>query len=267
MIRLVISNQRGGVAKTTSATTLARLWADQGRKVLLIDTDPQGSVGMSLGLKAEKFLHHFVVYNHLFESCLVHAGPNIDVLCSSRETIQAEASLMGVPAREMSFALLFSKVDEPYDIVLIDVAPSITLMQTCAMVYAQRVLIPVSMDTLSLQGAGACLETARMMNELFRVNVRPAALLPVMVDRRFQHTAVMMKSLEDLSAKFGIPLLPAIRTDVTVSKCGRARQFLADYDPKCKAMEDYELAGNQLLELLSERASQNQSEHVQTVQA
>ena len=130
MLKLVISNQRGGVAKTTTATTLARLWADKGRKVLLIDTDPQGSVGMSLGLKAERFLHHFVVYNHLFESCLVHAAPNIDVLCSSRETIQAEASLMGVPAREMSFALLFSKVDEPYDIVVIDVAPSITLMQT-----------------------------------------------------------------------------------------------------------------------------------------
>ena len=95
MIRLVISNQRGGVAKTTTATTLARLWADRGRKVLLIDTDPQGSVGMSLGLKADKFLHHFVVYNHSFESCLVHAAPNVDVLCSSRETIQAEASLMG----------------------------------------------------------------------------------------------------------------------------------------------------------------------------
>jgi chromosome partitioning protein len=167
----------------------------------------------------------------------------------------------------MSFSLLFSKVDEPYDIVLIDVAPSITLMQTCAMVYAQRVLIPVSMDTLSLQGAGACLETARMMNELFRVNVRPAALLPVMVDRRFQHTAVMMKSLEDLSAKFTIPLLPAIRTDVTVAKCGRARQFLVDYDPKCKAMEDYEIAGAQLLELLDERAGQKESENVQTVQA
>jgi chromosome partitioning protein len=165
----------------------------------------------------------------------------------------------------MSFSLLFSRVDEPYDIVLIDVAPSITLMQTCAMVYAQRVLIPVSMDTLSLQGAGACLETARMMNELFRVNVQPVALLPVMVDKRFQHTAVMMKSLEDLSAKFKIPLLAAIRTDVTVSKCGRARQFLADYDPKCKAMEDYQMAGAQLLELLSERADQSQSAGAQAI--
>jgi cellulose biosynthesis protein BcsQ len=106
-----------------------------------------------------------------------------------------------------------------------------------------------------------------MMNELFRVNVRPVALLPVMVDRRFQHTAVMMKSLEDLSSKFKIPLLPAIRTDVTVAKCGRARQFLVDYDPNCKAMEDYEIAGTQLLELLDERANQRESENVQTVQA
>jgi len=76
-----------------------------------------------------------------------------------------------------------------------------------------------------------------------------------------------MKSLEDLSAKFKIPLLPAIRTDVTVAKCGRARQFLVDYDPKCKAMEDYELAGSQLLELLDERASRREAENAQTVQA
>jgi cellulose biosynthesis protein BcsQ len=88
-----------------------------------------------------------------------------------------------------------------------------------------------------------------------------------MVDRRFQHTAVMMKSLEDLSAKFKIPLLPAIRTDVTVAKCGRARQFLMDYDPKCKAMEDYELAGTQLLELLDERTGQREPESAQTVEA
>jgi cellulose biosynthesis protein BcsQ len=77
----------------------------------------------------------------------------------------------------------------------------------------------------------------------------------------------MMKSLEDLSAKFNIPLLQAIRTDVTVSKCGRARQFLVDYDPKCKAMEDYELAGAQLLELLSEPAQQTDSQHAQAIQA
>jgi len=54
---------------------------------------------------------------------------------------------------------------------------------------------------------------------------------------------------------------------VTVSKCGRARQFLVDYDPKCKAMEDYEIAGTQLLELLSERTGKTESEHVQAVQA
>jgi cellulose biosynthesis protein BcsQ len=77
----------------------------------------------------------------------------------------------------------------------------------------------------------------------------------------------MMKSLEDLSAKFRIPLLQAIRTDVTVSKCGRARQFLVDYDPKCKAMEDYEIAGAQLLELLDERANQREPDAAQTVQA
>ena len=74
MTRLVILNQRGGVAKTTTVHTLARYLADRGRRVLIIDTDPQGSMGTVLGLKPAKYLHDFVIYNHLFKDC---AGPRL----------------------------------------------------------------------------------------------------------------------------------------------------------------------------------------------
>lgn len=250
MIRLVVSNQRGGVAKTTTVHTLARFFADKGLRVLVLDTDPQGSMAAVLGLKAPAHLHQFVIHNHVFKDCLVEVHPNIDILCSNRETSQTENILMGQLAREMAFVNLFPKVDQPYSIVLVDVAPSITLLQTCAMIYARQVLIPVAMDPLSLQGAVASVETARMLNGLFQTTVRPIAFLPVMIDRRLQMTQVILESLSELSRRFAVPILHGIRTDSTVTKSARARQFLGDYDPKCRALEDYCAAGQQLLDLL-----------------
>jgi chromosome partitioning protein len=252
MTRLVILNQRGGVAKTTTVHTLARFLADRGRRVLIIDTDPQGSMGTVLGLRPTKYLHDFVVYNHLFKDCAVRACPGVDVLCSNRETVKTEGHLMGQVAREFVFTNLFFQVERDYDAVLIDVAPSINLLQTCAMTYARHLLIPVSMDPLSLQGAAASIETARTLSSLIRTSIRPVAILPVMVDRRLQITEVVTASLRELSARTEIPLLPPIRTDTTVTKCSRAKKFLIDFDPRAKALEDYHQALETLLTLLGD---------------
>jgi chromosome partitioning protein len=252
MIRLVISNQRGGVAKTTTIHTFARFLADRGRRVLIIDTDPQGSMGTVLGLKPPKYLHDFVVHNHLFKDCVVEACPGVDVLCSNRETVKTEGHLMGQVAREFVFNNLFSQIERGYDAILIDVAPSINILQTCAMVYARFMLIPVSMDPLSLQGAAASIETARTLSSLIRMDIWPVAILPVMVDRRLQITELVAASLKELSARTNIPLLLPIRTDTTVTKCSRAKKFLIDFEPKAKALEDYHIALQELLNLLGE---------------
>jgi len=253
MIRLVVSNQRGGVAKTTTTHTLARYCADRGLKVLVIDTDPQGSMGVVLGLKPTNYLHQFVVNSYRFTDCIVPSASGIDVLCSNRESLETEALLMGRTGREMTFQVLFSQIDEQYDVVLIDVAPSISLLQTCAIIYTQQLLIPVAMDPLSLQGAVAALETARTLNKLFRTNIRAVGILPVSVDRRLGITDVVFNALEGLSGQFDAPLLPAIRTDSTVTKAARARKYLIDFDPKSKAVEDYTSAFDQLLERLKDQ--------------
>lgn len=264
MIRLVICNQRGGVAKTTTAISFARYLADRGRKVLMIDTDPQGSIGTVLGLKPAKYLHDFVVYNHLFTDCIVAACPGVDVLCGSRDTVKTEGHLMGQVAREFVFNNLFTQVETDYDAVLIDVAPSINLLQTCAMVYGKSLLIPVSMDPLSLQGAAASIETARMLSSLMRIDIRPAALLPVMVDRRLQMTEVVSASLRELSARTHIPLLHGIRTDTTVTKCNRAKRFLVDFEPRAKAVEDYNAAFEELMNLLDGKPVKSEEQVAET---
>lgn len=248
MIRLVISNQRGGVAKTTTVTTLARVFAEMGKKVLIIDTDSQGSVASILNLKPENYLYNFLVNNQAFRDCIVEAAPNVDVMCSNRRTVEAEAVFMGVTGREMAFDNVFPLEDHHYDVVLLDVAPSITLLQTCSMVYAKAILIPVAMDPLSLQGAMASIQTAASLNKLFRLNVKVAGILPVMVNRRLRMTDMIMNSLEELAQTHQIPLLPPIRTDTAVNQAAKARRFIADFDPKSKAVEDYTEAARQLLQ-------------------
>lgn len=253
MIRLVLSNQRGGVAKTTTTHTLARYFAGQGHRVLLIDADPQGSLGAVLGLKPRYYLHQFVVHNYPFQECILEAYPGIHILCSNRETALTEQILHGMVGREMVFDNLFSNVDHGYDVVLIDVAPSVSMLQNCALVYAKQMLIPVAMDPLSLQGVGANVESARLLNAAFKLDVRAVAILPVIVDRRLQMTAIVMESLVELAERLHIPVLHGIRVDAAVTKASRARQFLADYDPRSRAVEDYQIAGQELAILLQEQ--------------
>lgn len=263
MIRLVVSNQRGGVAKTTTAVNLARCFADRGLKTLLIDTDSQGSVGTILGLKPQFTLHDFLIRQVLLKECVVPAHERIDVLCSDRKTMQAEDIISGQMLREVHFEQVFAETgaDQAYDAVVIDVAPSLTLFQTCAMLYTKRVLIPAAMETLSVQGASASISSASELNRLFKrqPGIASIGLLPVMVNNRLQMTQTVLNALTEMSAELKIPLLPAIRTDTAVVKAARSRMFLADFDPKSKALEDYENAATILLKSLQPAASDDVS--------
>jgi len=257
MIRFVVSNQRGGVAKTTTAVTMARCLADRGMRVLLIDTDSQGSISAILSLKPELHLYDFLVGQLAFKNCIVSAHPKIDVLCSDRKTQQAEDIITTQTLREIYFEQIFSSHEQGYDAVIIDVAPSLTLFQTCAMVYTKQVLVPVAMETLSVQGAAASIQAGNSLNSLFKrkPDISVVGLLPVMVDRRLQMTDIVLNTLEELSQRDNVPILPTIRTDTAVVKAGRHRKFLADFDPKCKALEDYAKATDKLLEILQERSN------------
>ena len=251
MLKLVISNQRGGVSKTTTAVTLARYLADRGKRVLVVDTDPQGSIAVILGLRAgDRDLHSFLIKRRALEDCITPAGEGIDVICGSRETVKAEGILMAETARELTFLSLFPPVEPNYDAILFDVAPSISLLQTCAIMYSQRIFVPVAMDPLSLQGAAASLQTSQTLGNIYARDIRTVALLPVMVDRRMQMTTVILKSLDDLAKHNRVPILPHIRVDSSVNKSSRTKQYLQDFDPKGKAILDYTDAFDHLMEIL-----------------
>jgi chromosome partitioning protein len=248
MMRLMVGNQRGGVGKTTTALNLARCFSDRGLRTLLIDADPQGSVSSVLKLRPEHYLADFLLKQLHLRDCVVNVNERLDVLCGGRTTTDAEQQVTSVVARERLFEDSFTNFDEIYDCVLIDVAPSISLMQACAMVYTRHFLIPVAMDSLSVSGAGASLFYASTISRACRVPIKPIALLPTIVNKRIGLTEIVMNMIQALGQQNNIPIIGPIRTDTAVGKAHRAHQFLADFDPKSKALEDYEQVANQLLE-------------------
>ena len=106
------------------------------------------------------------------------------------------------------------------------------------------------MDSLSAAGAASNFQAMDAINRMFKVDppIRAIGLLPVIVDRRLQMTELVLESLEGLAVRTDTPVFTPVRTDTSVVKCGRQRQFLADYDLKSKALDDYNKVADQLIE-------------------
>jgi chromosome partitioning protein len=250
MTKVMIGNQKGGVGKTTSAINLARSFADRGLRTLLIDADPQGSIAVALRLKPQYYLSDFILNQLRLPDCVVSVAENMDVLCGNRETSTMEQRIFTMFGREHVFANAFSMYAENYDALVVDVAPSISLLQACSMVLCENVLIPVSMDTLSVSGAGATIFSQHTIGNSVRVSIKTVALLPTNVNKSLSLTDVVMKLVHQLGENYKIPVLDMIRTDTTVGKAARAHKMLVDYDRKAKALEDYNTAATAVLRLL-----------------
>jgi chromosome partitioning protein len=265
MIKLMIGNQKGGVGKTTTAITIARCLADRGFRTLLIDSDPQGSIAVTLRLKPEAYFSDFILNQLRLPDCVVSIADRLDVLCGNRETTAMEQRIFTMYGREHVFQNAFRLYEEQYDAIVVDVAPSISLLQACSMVFCQNVLIPISMDTLSVSGAGATIFSAQTIGDSVRTPIRTLALLPTIVNRRFGLTDVVMKMINQLSETYRIPVLNAIRTDQIIGRAARGHHMIADVDPKAKALEDYEAATGAILELLQAEPSLAEPQHGESV--
>jgi chromosome partitioning protein len=258
VITLTISNQRGGVGKTTTTLTLARSLAEQGRRVLVIDTDSQGSVYLALGIEPVGWLHQFVNDSLSITRVATKVHDRLDVICSDRRTMRVEVSLGAAMAKEMTFHSLLSCAEQRYDAILFDVAPSISHLQSCAIAYTRNVIIPVAMDSLSIEGARSSLQTIEVLNHFLRLGCRCIGFLPTLVDYRLSATDLVLSALESQSRSSGIALLHSIRTDQAVNRALRKQKFLQDFDRRSKALEDYEAACSQLLGLLTYQNAQIQ---------
>jgi chromosome partitioning protein len=157
--RLAIFNHKGGTGKTTTSVSIAAGLASRGLRVLLVDTDSQGNVGVSLGLKCDKTLYHVLVMGLRPTDAAVQVRPNLDLIPSNETLAAAELYHAGRQNRDRVLRDRLAPAFEAYDVVVLDCSPSLSLMNQNALVAADGIIIPVACDFLSLVGVRQVIKT------------------------------------------------------------------------------------------------------------
>jgi chromosome partitioning protein len=195
---IAFANQKGGVAKTTTTLNLAVAFAESGYRVLCIDLDPQGNLTMSQGIdpdKVEKSLYDVLVNDMPISEIIVKR--EIDIAVASIDLAGAEIAMSTKIGRERSLEKALKEVHGDYDFVCIDTPPSLGLLTINALTAANKVIVPVQCEYLSMRGLVQLQNTLRMIQENLNPDVRIEGILPTMLDSRTVHAKEAVEILEE----------------------------------------------------------------------
>jgi chromosome partitioning protein len=234
--RLAIFNHKGGTGKTTTSVSLAAGLADRGLRVLLVDTDSQGNVSVSLGAKADKTLYHVLVMGVRPHDAAIRVRPNLDLVASNETLAAAELYLAGRQNRDRILRERLAPGFEGYDVVLLDCSPSLSLMNQNALVAADGIIVPVACDFLSLVGVRQVIKTVKNVNALLHHPVEIYGVLPTFFDARAR---ICRDSLDALKEHFGERVMPPIRTATRLKEAPAQGQTIFEFAPESNAAEDY----------------------------
>ena len=225
---VAVANQKGGVAKTTTVASTGAAVADTGRKVLLIDLDPQACLTFAMGVEADEvqFSVHDVLLGRIgARMAIVPTAEGPDLLPASIELSGAEMQLANRTGREYVLREALAEVSSDYDIVLIDCSPSLGVLTINALTAAQEVLIPMQAETLSHRGVAQLLETVEDVRRYTNRNLRVMGVLPTMFDGR---TRLSREVIADIEQQYGLPVLAPIARSVRFAEApGSGRSILA----------------------------------------
>jgi chromosome partitioning protein len=189
---VALCNQKGGVGKTTSTINLGAALAEYGRRVLLVDFDPQGALSVGLGVQPHQLDR--TAYNLLMERdvaiddiLLKTAVPGMDLLPSNIDLSAAEVQLVGEVAREQTLSRVLRPVVDEYDFVLIDCQPSLGLLTVNALTAANEVIVPLECEFFSLRGVALLIDTIDKVRERLNPTLKLAGILATMYDGRTLH--------------------------------------------------------------------------------
>ena len=262
-------NQKGGVGKTTSTVNIGHAIAQTGRKVCLIDLDPQAHLSLHLGIDDDHgdgdaaSGRRPTVYDVLVDpQCLAEAAirrevrPNLDVLAAEVDLAGAESELAAMPDRQHRLPRKFAAIADRYDIVLIDCPPSLGLLTLNAMTLATEIFVPMQAHFLALQGVGRLLETVGMVSRSVNPGLRVTGIILCMHEAQ---TSLAKEIVADLDAFFHqareqpVPwstcrvLRPPIRRNIKVAESPSFGGSIFDYAPWCPGALDYRKLVQQLL--------------------
>jgi len=243
---IAFANQKGGVAKTTTALNLAAAFVESGHRVLCVDMDPQGNLTMSQGIDPDQ------VESSMYD-VLVHHIPirevirrrEVDVACSSIDLAGAEIAMSTQIGRERSLQKALNAVSEDYDFICIDTPPSLGLLTINALTAAHKVIVPVQCEYLSMRGLMQLNNTLGMIRENLNPDVEIEGILPTLVDNRTVHAKEAIELLEE---HFGDQVFASrIHKTVRFAEAPVKGMSVLRYDPDGKAAYSYRQLAKEVL--------------------
>jgi chromosome partitioning protein len=247
---IAFANQKGGVAKTTTTLNLAVAFAEAGNRVLAVDMDPQANLTMSQGIDPDSLERS--MYNVLVEHISIREvirKREIDVACASIDLAGAEIAMSTQIGRERSLEKGLRPVLEDYDFVCIDTPPSLGLLTINALTAADKVIVPVQCEYLSMRGLIQLQNTLSMIREELNPDVEIEGILPTLVDSRTVHAK---EAIEILEENFGDRVFTTrIRKTIRFAEAPVKGTSVLKYDPEGIAANSYRELAKEVLENVS----------------
>jgi chromosome partitioning protein len=243
---IVFANQKGGVAKTTTTLNLACAFAEKGHRVLCVDMDPQGNLTMSQGIDPDSLessmydvlVHHIPIRDVIRER-------EIDVACASIDLAGAEIAMSTQIGRERSLEKAFAPIKSEYDYICIDTPPSLGLLTINALTAADKVIVPVQCEYLSMRGLIQLQNTLSMIRDNLNPKVRIEGIVPTLVDSRTTHAKEAIELLEE---NFGDRVYASrITKTVRFAEAPVKGMSVLKYDPDGKAAYAYRQLAREVL--------------------
>lgn len=237
---IAVANQKGGVGKTTTSVNLSAGLAMIGKRVLLIDSDPQGNATSGFGINKSdltKTIYQVLIDNMSMEQVILHTGYEVDLLPANIELAGAEIELVAAISRENRLKRAVDAVREMYDFILIDCPPSLGLLTLNALTAADTVLMPIQCEFYALEGLAQLMNTMTLVQNNLNPALEIEGVLLTMFDAR---TNLSVQVAEEVRTHFGGKVYRTlIPRTVRLSEAPSYGQPIIAYDPNCKGAAVY----------------------------
>lgn len=255
---ITVCNQKGGVGKTTTAVNLAASFAYRGKRVLLIDLDPQGNATMGSGIDKNTFQFgtlHVLLGEINIASALIHSETgNYDLLASNRDLTGVDIRLIDRPARELCLKNALAEVVDNYDYILIDCPPTLSLLMLNGLAAADSVLIPMLCEYYALEGISDLLSTIRRIRQTINPKLDIAGVVFVMFTNQNRLSLEVSSQLRNY---FGQRVLDTvIPRNVRLAEAPSHGMPALAYDAKAKGTIAYLELADELLTIKEPPAMQ-----------
>lgn len=238
---IAIANQKGGVGKTTTSINLSSCIAAKGKKVLVVDIDPQGNTTSGYGIEKndlDNTIYELMLGDCSIEDCIIKGViENISILPSNVNLAAAEIELIGVDKKEYILKNEIDWVKDRYDYIIIDCPPSLSLLTVNAMTTADSVLVPIQCEYYALEGLSQLIHTVNLVKERLNPNLEMEGVVFTMYDSRTNLSAQVVENVKShLNQKVYRTVIPR---NIRLAEAPSYGQPINIYDPKSAGAESY----------------------------